>query len=44
MSVKEIMDTAKDKMGKSVASYERDMMALRAGRANPQVRDRSTVD
>ena len=44
MSVKEIMDTAKDKMGKSVASYERDMMALRAGRANPQVLDRITVD
>ena len=43
-SVKEIMDTAKDKMGKSVASYEKDMMALRAGRANPQVLDRITVD
>ena len=44
MTVKEIMDNAKDKMGKSVASYERDMMALRAGRANPQVLDRITVD
>ena len=44
MSVKEIMDTAKDKMGKSVAVYERDMKSLRAGRANPQVLDRITVD
>ncbi len=44
MGVKEIMDTAKDKMRKTVASYERDMMSLRAGRANPQVLDRITVD
>ena len=44
MTVKEIMDTAKDKMGKSVGVYERDMQALRAGRANPQVLDRITVD
>ena len=44
MTVKDIMDTAKDKMGKSVAVYERDMQALRAGRANPQVLDRITVD
>ena len=44
MTVKDIMDTAKDKMGKSVAAYERDMQALRAGRANPQVLDRITVD
>lgn len=44
MSVKEIMDTARDKMNKSVASYERDMGALRAGRANPQLLDRITVD
>ena len=44
MSVKEIMDTAKEKMGKTIASYERDMGALRAGRANPQLLDRITVD
>ena len=44
MSVKEILDIAKDKMAKSVASYEKDMMALRAGRANPQILDRITVD
>ena len=44
MTVKEIMDDAKDRMGKSVRVYEKDMQALRAGRANPQVLDRITVD
>ena len=43
-TVKEVMDTAKDKMGKSVDVYRRDMIALRAGRANPQLLDRLTVD
>ena len=32
MTVKEILDTAKEKMGKSCAVYERDMQALRTGR------------
>ena len=44
MSVKEVLDTAKDKMGKSCAVYQRDMVGLRAGRANPQLLDRITVD
>ena len=44
MTVKELLDTAKDKMGKTIALYEKDMQALRAGRANPQVLDRITVD
>ncbi len=44
MTVKEILDTAKDKMSKSVSVYEKEMQALRAGRANPQVLDRITVD
>ena len=44
MTVKEILDTAKDKMGKSCAVYERDMQALRTGRANPKLLDRITVD
>ncbi len=44
MTVKEIMDQAKDKMGKSRDVYQRDMQALRAGRANPQLLDRITVD
>ncbi len=42
--VKDILDTAKEKMAKSCAVYERDMQSLRAGRANPQVLDRITVD
>ena len=42
--IKDIMDTAKDKMQKSCAVYERDMMSLRAGRANPQLLDRIMVD
>ena len=40
MTVKEVLDTAKDKMGKSCAVYQRDMVGLRAGRANPQLLDR----
>lgn len=44
MTVKEILDTAKDKMGKSAAVYQRDMVGLRAGRANPKLLDRITVD
>ncbi|MDO5435147.1 MAG: ribosome recycling factor [Clostridia bacterium] len=38
------MDLAKEKMGKSCASYQRDMVGLRAGRANPQLLDRIMVD
>jgi len=44
MTVKEVLDTAKEKMSKSAAVYQRDMVSLRAGRANPQVLDRITVD
>ena len=44
MTVKEILDTAKEKMGKRCAVYERDMQALRTGRANPKLLDRITVD
>ena len=43
-TVKEILDTAKSKMSKSASVYQRDMVALRAGRANPQLLDRITVD
>ena len=43
-TVQEILDTAKTKMSKSAAVYQRDMIALRAGRANPQLLDRITVD
>lgn len=44
MTVKEVLDNAKEKMNKSCAVYQRDMVALRAGRANPQLLDRITVD
>ena len=42
--IDEVMNNAKDKMQKSCAAYERDMMGLRAGRANPQLLDRIMVD
>jgi ribosome recycling factor len=42
--VDDVMKTAKEKMQKSCAVYERDMMGLRAGRANPQLLDRILVD
>ncbi len=44
MTVKEVLDNAKEKMNKTCAVYQRDMVALRAGRANPQLLDRITVD
>ena len=42
--LQDILDTAKEKMQKSCAVYERDMMGLRAGRANPKLLDRIMVD
>jgi len=42
--IDDVMSTAKEKMQKSCAAYERDMMGLRAGRANPQLLDRIMVD
>ena len=42
--IDDVMNTAKEKMQKSCAAYERDMMGLRAGRANPQLLDRILVD
>jgi ribosome recycling factor len=42
--IDDIMSTAKEKMQKSCAVYERDMQSLRAGRANPQLLDRILVD
>lgn len=42
--MKEIIDVAKDKMAKCVKSLEGDYMTVRAGRANPGVLDRITVD
>lgn len=42
--IKDILDVAKEKMGKTSAVYQKEMVALRAGRANPQVLDRITVE
>ena len=42
--LQDILDNAKDKMRKSCEVYERDMMGLRAGRANPKLLDRIMVD
>lgn len=42
--MKNVLNTAKEKMSKTCAVYQRDMVAIRAGRANPQVLDRISVD
>ncbi len=42
--MKTIINTAKEKMDKTCNVYQREMIALRAGRANPQLLDRITVD
>ncbi|HIT70037.1 MAG TPA: ribosome recycling factor [Candidatus Aphodomonas merdavium] len=44
MTTDQILDTAKDKMGKTAAALKKDFSSLRAGRANPQLLDRITVD
>ena len=41
---KQAIETAKTKMAKTRDHYQRDMLALRAGRANPQILDRVMVD
>ncbi len=42
--IEDVMSTAEEKMQKSCAAYERDMMGVRAGRANPKLLDRIMVD
>lgn len=44
MELKELYTKTKDKMEKCLASLERDYSAIRAGRANPALLDRVTVD
>ena len=44
MSCKEILDQAKAKMEKSIVVLQNNMQAIRAGRANPKLLDRITVD
>jgi len=41
---KQVIDGAKEKMKKTIGVYQRDMLTLRAGRANPQLLERITVD
>ena len=41
--MKEVMNTAKEKMSKCVSSIETEYASIRAGRANPAVLDRITV-
>lgn len=41
---KQVIDAAKEKMKKTAAVYQREMVSLRAGRANPQLLDRIKVD
>ncbi len=40
----EVINTAKEKMQKTTSVYRDDLRSLRAGRANPQLLDRVTVD
>ncbi len=44
MPTKKIQDNAKEKMEKTKNVLRGDLMAIRAGRANPQLLDRITVD
>ena len=44
MTIKEILDSAKGRMDKSIVVYQNNMAAIRAGRANPRLLDRITVD
>ncbi len=40
----EVIEQAKEKMGKTIASLQRELLTLRAGRANASVLDRIAVD
>jgi len=42
--MKEIMDNTKERMNKSVAALENELATVRAGRADPRVLDKITVD
>ena len=43
-SYRPVITAAKEKMEKTRDFFQRDMLSLRAGRANPQILDRITVD
>ncbi len=42
--MKEVIRVAEEKMGKSVASLEKEYAAVRAGRANPGILDKLSID
>ena len=42
--MKTVYETAKTKMGKTISALQSEYGAIRAGRANPQILDRVTVD
>ena len=42
--LQDVLNTAKEKMKKTCNVYEKEMQGVRAGRANPQLLDRITVD
>ncbi len=41
---RQVIDSSKEKMEKTKEFFKRDMLSLRAGRANPQILDRIVVD
>lgn len=40
----QVLDSSKEKMAKTIDFFQKDMLTLRAGRANPQILDRIMVD
>ncbi len=42
--MKTVFETAKTKMGKTIGALQNEYAAIRAGRANPQILDKVTVD
>ena len=42
--MKQVMATVKEKMSKTCDVYFKEMQSLRAGRANPKLLDKITVD
>ena len=42
--MKEVIRVAEEKMGKSIAALEKEYAAVRAGRANPGILDKLTID
>ena len=42
--LKDILNDAKDRMTKSVELFRKDLATVRAGRANPSILDKVTVD